>query len=167
MDSINSSESPFLEITTYTENGELLQTNFKITDNRVFKLTFDRDNNEVVLKQENLGRSGDNKISLLEPINIVLENIQEIKVKNEFLDNNNGIKTSGNVNFFDQTSVEFSSQLQIKDSVDRDTDYDESRKVVLNELDDDSLKYMYNIIIQKLKEIYEEKKAFVSESTGG
>ena len=167
LDSINSSESPFLEITTYTENGELLQTNFKITDNRVFKLTFDRDNNEVVLKQENLGRSGDNKISLLEPINIVLENIQEIKVKNEFLDNNNGIKTSGNVNFFDQTSVEFSSQLQIKDSVDRDTDYDESRKVVLNELDDDSLKYMYNIIIQKLKEIYEEKKAFVSESTGG
>ena len=166
LDSINSTESPFLEITAYTENGELLQTNFKIADSRIFELTFDKGNNEIVLKQENIGRGENNsKIYLSEPINTIVENLQEIYIKNEFLNDSDGIKTSCNMKFFDKTNVEFSSKLQIKDSVEKDTDYDESRKVVLNELDHDDLKFMYNAIVQKLKMIYEEKKAVVSGST--
>ena len=165
LDSSNSSESPFLEITAYTENGELLQTNFRIAENRVFELTFDKDNNEIVLKQENMSRNENNKISLPEPIGVIFENIQEISVKNQFLDDNNGVTTLCNISFFDKTNVEFSSKLQLKDSVENDTDYDESKKVVLNELDDDGLKYMYNAIEKKLKAIYEEKKALVGGTT--
>ncbi|MBR2744289.1 MAG: hypothetical protein IKE01_03215 [Clostridia bacterium] len=159
----NTTDKPYMDIIVYTENGELIQTNIKIQDSRLIKIIYDRNDNSVSIKQErlndkNIDLIGNNEF--IRKLTGIFEKVKDFKVKNEFSDKNT-LSTKCSVALYGNKNIEYNSRTKIMDNVEKDTDFENSTKVILNELENDKLKYLYNAIVKTIPEIYNQKKQII------
>ena len=167
IDSIETTDEKLLEITAYVENKELIQTNIKIKDDRIIKIRCDKQNNKINIKQEFMNKnpfSGMFIISISQYLNEIVNNIQEINIINETSNEEKSINTSFYLLFLDHSKIEYNSKTKILDSLEKNQDFDNSNKIVLNELNAEKLNKLYNAIIKGVKDIYNEKKNIIVNS---
>lgn len=163
IDSAKSTDEEFMEIIVYTENNELLQTAFKIRNERIIKITYSKKNNKINIKQEVISENSkeNTDFCILEDVCKFINNIEEANISNECSDNQTFIKTKFNVSLFSNQKIELISTTQIVDSVEKDSDFEDSIKIVLNELDSNKLKGLCSVLKTELSKIYNEKKATI------
>ena len=159
IDTIETTDDQFIEITVYVENGNMIQTNIKIKDNNAIKIINDRDNNKISIVQENPNK--DFKESSNELIKY-LANMQDITLSNSVSDNNDEVITKFNAKFYNNLVIEYISRFAMNDSVEKNTDFEDSKKIVLNELESVNLTKLYGLIKERIPAIYEEKKSMLS-----
>lgn len=167
IDSIETTDEKLLEITAYVENKELIQTNIKIKDDRIIKIRCDKQNNKINIKQELVNKnpfSGMFIISISQYLNEIINNIQEINIINEVSNEEKSINTSFYLLFLNHSKIEYNSKTKILDSLEKNQDFDNSNKIILNELDAEKLNKLYNAIIKRVEVIYNEKKNIIVNS---
>lgn len=153
LDSINTTDENFIEITVYVENKNVVQTNIEIKGSSIIKVIFDKDNKMVKIKQEEVNNALVNSNS---KVIQYLANMQEINISTEVSNDKNSVITKLDAKFFNDLMVEYNSRMAIVDSVE-DSDFVESSKIVLNEFETDKLKKLYNLLKESFSTIYKEK----------
>ncbi|MBQ3408223.1 MAG: hypothetical protein IJH12_03345 [Clostridia bacterium] len=161
IDSIETSDDVFLEITTYVENSETVQTNIKVKDGNVIKIIFKKDENKMCIIQEN-----PNKILEKSENGIIkyLANIQEITLSNEISGDKKISTIKLDAKFYNNLVVEYNSRIAILDSAEKNTEFEDTPKMILNELELDNLKQKYKLIIYGLTQIYNNKKNMLNNN---
>ena len=76
-------------------------------------------------------------------------------------DENAEDKFKGLRNFYDNLWIDYNSRFAIVDSVDVNTDFESAPKIVLNDLENDNLKKLYNMIMVRIPKIIEDKKVIM------
>lgn len=90
------------------------------------------------------------------------KNLQELNIKNEYIGYENVVKTKCYIALSNQKNIEYNSKTQIYEQINKNTDFEDSTKIILNDLENDKLTVLYNAIKNKLLEIYNEKKAIIT-----
>ena len=149
INSIETTNEKFIEITVYAENPQLLQTDLKI-------------------KQELLNQKQDNNkfiLSISDALNKICEQVQEINIQNEVLNDKDAVSTKVDIICKDNLSITYNSTTEITDDVQMSNDYDNSLKIILNDLNENQLNNLYKAVVRTLKSIYNNKKAELNTLT--
>lgn len=159
LETYEASDEKYLEVIAYVDKGELLQTNIKVKNGSVVKLQFDRDNNKFFIIQENpnkeLEKSTDNEFVKH------LANVHEVCIESDVSKENKSVITTMKASFYDNLWIDYNSRFAIVDSVDVNTDFERAPKIVLNDLENDNLKKLYNMIMVRIPKIIEDKKVIM------
>lgn len=161
IDSIETTDEKFLEVTVYVENKQTIQTNIKIKDGSIIKIVFKRDENKLYIiqdsKNEYLAKSSN-------PIVSYIGNIKEITLANNISDDKNSSTIEFKARFFNDLDIEYNSKITIGNSGKASIEFENTPRVVLNELETEELKSTYNTIVYGLGKIYENKKAMINSN---
>lgn len=167
--SIDTTDDEFIEITIYVENSKLIQTNIKIGQDKLIKVVYDKDNNTIDIKQELLNDNTiDNKfiLSISDALNKICNMVQEVKIVNEISEDNTMLSTKVDIYCKDDIDINYKSVTQISDTVEVNSDYENSNKIILNELTEKQLKNLYKAIIESVPSIYQNIKSnLINENT--
>ncbi len=162
IDSIETTDEKFLEATVYVENKQVIQTNIKIKDGSVVKIIFKRDENKLYIiqdsKNEYLAKSSN-------PILSYIGNIKEITLSNNISDDKNSSTIEFKAEFFNDFNIEYNSKITIGNSGSASIEFENTPRIVLNELETENLKSTYNTIIYGLGKIYENKKILLNSNS--
>jgi len=159
VDKFQATDAKYLEITVYMENAQTIQTNIKVKNGNVFKFIIKRDENKLCIVQENPNKD------LEQSENVFLKylgNMQEITLSNEMGEDKNSVIIKFNAKFYNNLSVEYNSRIAIVESVEKNTDFDDSTKLVLNEIEPNNLKKLCNMIKERIPKIIADKKAMMT-----
>ncbi|MBO5349955.1 MAG: hypothetical protein J6A89_09110 [Clostridia bacterium] len=166
---IETTDDEFIEVTVYVENYELLQTNIKIKQEKIIKILFDKENNKINIKQDLLNQGENNNkfiLSISDALNKISEQVEEINIQNEVSEDKTSVTTKMEIICKDKLNIIYSSNTKITDDIEINADYDNSLKIVLNDLSETELKNLYKAIVENAPKIYEEKKVLIlNEST--
>lgn len=157
---LETTDDEFIQITIYEEKSELIQVNFEIDGERLIKIVYDQENNKITVKQELLSDNLDNKFieAISDSIIKIINKIEEIDIENVVSDSNNTMSTNIDVICNNDITINFSSLTQITNDVQISDDYENSTKIILNDLNEKQLKNLYNAIIKTVSGIYQDKK---------
>lgn len=159
VDTIETTDNKFIELTAYVEDGNLIQTNIKIKEGSVIKIINKKENNEVYIVQENQDKA------FMESSNEIIKylaNIQTITLSNNLSDSKDEIETKFNAKFYNNLVIEYTSRFAFKDFSEKNTDFEDSKKIVLNELESTNLKKLWEILKDRVPKIYEQKKLMLN-----
>lgn len=156
VDSVESDDSQFVEITVYAENSKLLQTDFKFNDKNLIKIHYDKENNSLNIKQELLNKSNKFILSISDVVNRAISQIEEITIKTDVSEEHSEIITNVHITCAEDLDITYSSSTKITDDIQVSTNYEDSLKVVLNDLTEAQLKYLYGILSENVKEVYDK-----------
>lgn len=162
INSLDTSDDELLEIIVYAEKNELVQTSIKIKQEKLIKIVNDKENNKINIKQEILKENLKDKfkLSISDVLNKILSQIEEIEISNE-TKNENNIITNIDVLCKNNITLTYNSNLQVTENIEESNDYDNSKKLVLNDLSKEQLKNLYNILSKNILSIYQDKKAII------
>ena len=162
IDSIETTDEKLLEATVYVENKQTIQANIKIKDGSVIKIIFKRDENKLYIiqdsKNEYLAKSSN-------PILSHIGNIKEITLSNNISDDKNSSTIEFKAQFFNNFNIEYNSKITIGESGSASIEFENTPRVVLNELESENLKSTYKTIVYGLGKIYENKKAMLNNNS--
>ena len=160
VDNVYTTSDEFIEISVYVEKGNLLQTNLKIYEDKLIKITCDKENNGINIKQELLKNDIDSKfiVSISDALNKAVKMVQEVNITNKISDDKNSIETNIIVECKNNINLGYISTTKITDDVEQNVDYDNSAKIILNDLNERQFKNLYNAVKELLPKIYNEKK---------
>ena len=160
VDNVYTTSDEFIEISVYVEKGNLLQTNLKIYEDKLIKITCDKENNSINIKQELLKNDIDSKfiVSISDALNKAVKMVQEVNITNKISDDKNSIETNIIVECKNNINLGYISTTKITDDVEQNVDYDNSAKIILNDLNERQFKNLYNAVKELLPKIYNEKK---------
>lgn len=167
IDSLETTDDELLEITVYAEKSKLIQTDIKVKDERIIKIVYDKENNKIDLKQELLNDNITNKfvLSISDVLNKIVSNVDEMIIDNHVSEDKNTMTTKVNVICKNNITISYNSTTEITNDILTSNDYEESKKIILNDLTKEQLKRLYNAVINNIKGIYQDKKAFISNNT--
>lgn len=160
--SMETTDDELIEIIVYEENSRLIQTNVKFGKDRLIKIVNDKENNKINIKQELLTDNFNSKfvLSISDLLNKICSQIEEINISNE-INEKNIISTKIEILCKNDVNINYSSVTQITDEIDKSNDYEKSNKIVLNDLNENQLKNLYNAITNTALSIYQDKKAIL------
>ena len=166
IDSLETTDDELLEITVYAEKSELIQTDIKVKDERIIKIVYDKENNKINLKQELLNDNITNKfvLSISDVLNKIVSNVDEMIIDNHVSEDKNTMTTKVNVICKKNITISYISTTEITDNISTSNDYEQSKKIILNDLTKEQLQKLYNAIINNIKGIYQDKKALISNN---
>ena len=166
IDSLETTDDELLEITVYAEKSELIQTDIKVKDERIIKIVYDKENNKINLKQELLNDNITNKfvLSISDVLNKIVSNVDEMIIDNHVSEDKNTMTTKVNVICKNNITISYISTTEITDNISTSNDYEQSKKIILNDLTKEQLQKLYNAIINNIKGIYQDKKALISNN---
>ena len=166
IDSLETTDDELLEITVYAEKSELIQTDIKVKDERIIKIVYDKENNKIDLKQELLNDNITNKfvLSISDVLNKIVSNVDEMIIDNHVSEDKNTMTTKVNVICKNNITISYISTTEITDNISTSNDYEQSKKIILNDLTKEQLQKLYNAIINNIKGIYQDKKALISNN---
>lgn len=162
LDSLETNNDNFIEITVYVEDGNVIQTNINIKDSSNIKFIYDADNRKITIKQEEVNevlKNLDNKIARY------LSNLQEVNISTQVSEDKNAVITKFDAKFYNDLMIEYNSRTAIVDSIEENTDFINSIKVVLNELEVDKLKKLYGLLKNNALTIYNEKLEIIKNNS--
>lgn len=168
INSIETTDDEFIEVTVYVENSELLQTDLKIKQEKLIKILYDKENNKINIKQDLLKQDQNNNkfiLSISDALNKICEQVQEINIQNEVSDDKNSVLTKIEIICKDNLTITYNSTTEITDNIQMSNDYDNSLKIILNDLSELQLNNLYKAILKTLQSIYEDKKAELMAKT--
>lgn len=167
IDSLETTDDELLEITVYAEKSKLIQTDIKVKDERIIKIVYDKENNKIDLKQELLNDNITNKfvLSISDVLNKIVSNVDEMIIDNHVSEDKNTMTTKVNVICKNNITISYNSTTEITNDILTSNDYEESKKIILNDLTKEQLQRLYNAVINNIKGIYQDKKAFISNNT--
>lgn len=162
LDNIETTDEKFIEATVYVENKETIQTNVKIKDGSVIKIIYKKGQKRLYIIQDNpnteLAKSSN-------PIISYIGNIKEIVISNDIGNDKNSSLIGLTAKFYNGVELEYSSNISIGNSGEASVDFENTPKIVLNELETDKLKATYNMIVYGLGKIYESKKSLLNSNS--
>ncbi len=145
-----------LEITVYIENNELLQTDIKIKDKKVIKIVYDKENNNLNIKQQLVKPDGHRlNISISNYLNTILNKIEEISITKKISDDSKEQKTDIEIMCNNGIDIKFYTCTKILNEQIMHLEYEDDSKVILNDLSEDELKKLYEDNKIKLIQLYE------------
>lgn len=158
IDSIETTDEVFMEMTVYVENGRTILTSIKIKDGSIIKIVFKKDESKLYITQDS-----PNKALATSENSIVrcIANIKEVTLSNELGDDNNSSTIKLYAELFNNYIVDYSSKIKIGSSGESMRNFDETPSIILNELEDKKLKETFININYGLRKIYENKKAII------
>lgn len=165
---IETTDDDFIEITVYVENSSLLQTNIKIKDEKLIKIVYDKESNKINIKQELLNKNQNNNkfiLTISDALNKVCEQVQEINISNEVSEDKKMISTKMEIFCQEDINILYESTTKIVDSVEENNDYDNSLKIILNDLTEKQLKNLYKAVLKTIPSIYNDKQVIISGGT--
>ena len=168
IEKLETSDDQFLQITAFVENNKLIQTNIKIKDEKIIKIVFDIEKNKINIKQELLEEGKHtNKfaITISAILNNILNQVQEINITNTVSEDKKQLNTNFEIICDKDIIIVYESTTQIEESVQENSDYENSTKIVLNDLSETQLKNLYEAIKKLLPKIYENKKAILTKNS--
>lgn len=167
IDSLETTDDELLEITVYAEKSKLIQTDIKVKDERIIKIVYDKENNKIDLKQELLNDNITNKfvLSISDVLNKIVSNVDEMIIDNHVSEDKKTMTTKVNVICKNNITISYNSTTEITNDILTSNDYEESKKIILNDLTKEQLQRLYNAVINNIKGIYQDKKAFISNNT--
>lgn len=163
LDSVEANDDPYMDVIVYTENGQLLQTNIKIKNDRVIKIIYNKEQNQLYIQQENINKSASDD-SVYKFGLEYLKNVEQVKLSNEISEDKNKVSSRAYIELFDKTIIEYNTRTEICDSIEKNTDFEDSTRIVLNELTTENLKKLYSAIKEEIPQIYQKKKAIIDEN---
>lgn len=165
IEKLETSDEEFLEITVFVKDNKLIQTNIKIKDEKIIKIIFDTEKSKISIKQELLDEGKNTTrfaITISAILNNILNQVQEINIINTVSDDKKKMDTNFEIICNDEVTIIYNSTTQISETVQENADYENSTKIVLNDLSETQLKNLYEAIKKLLPKIYEEKKALLT-----
>ena len=72
--------------------------------------------------------------------------------------------TKVNVICKNNITISYISTTEITDNISTSNDYEQSKKIILNDLTKEQLQKLYNAIINNIKGIYQDKKELISNN---
>ncbi len=162
IDTIETNDKNFIEIIVYVEEGKVLQTNIKLEDDSTIKVIIDRANRKVKIEQNKANKK------LLKSANKLAQyiaNIQEINASTEVSEDKNSVIVKFDAKFYNNLSIECNSRSAIVESVEENTDFVDSKKLVLNELESDKLKGICNVLKTNIPTLYKKKVEMLKNNT--
>ena len=138
IDSLETTDDELLEITVYAEKSELIQTDIKVKDERIIKI--------------------------VDVLNKIVSNVDEMIIDNHVSEDKNTMTTKVNVICKKNITISYISTTEITDNISTSNDYEQSKKIILNDLTKEQLQKLYNAIINNIKGIYQDKKALISNN---
>lgn len=165
IENMETTDDEFLQITIFVKENKVIQTNIKIKNEKIIKIVYDAENSKINIKQELINESKNSTrfaITISAILDKMLDEIQEINIINNVSDDKNTLTTNVEILCDDKVTIRYNSTTQICETVEDNSDYNDSTKIVLNDLSETQLKNLYDAIKQLLPKIYEEKKALIT-----
>ena len=158
--SYNNKLDILFSIQRYRGNFFDLKTPFKYSG------IYDKENNKINLKQELLNDNITNKfvLSISDVLNKIVSNVDEMIIDNHVSEDKNTMTTKVNVICKNNITISYISTTEITDNISTSNDYEQSKKIILNDLTKEQLQKLYNAIINNIKGIYQDKKALISNN---
>ena len=102
----------------------------------------------------------DNKflLTISDVLNKIFDQVQEVNISNKVSEDKNSMYTRTDIYCKNDIIITYTSVTQIQKNLEVNTDYENSNKIILNDLTEQQLKSLYNQIIELLPSIYNEKK---------
>ena len=157
INSVKATDDEFVEVTVYVENSKLLQTDIKYRDENLIKIVYDKENNTLNIKQDLLHQSNKFILSISDALDYTIGQIREINIKTDVSEDNSEITTNVYVTCDNKLDITYTSTTKITDNINMSNDYEDSLKIILNNLNEAQLKNLYSAITENTKQLVEEK----------
>lgn len=154
IDSMECSDEKLVEITIFVENKNVIQTNIKVKDGSAIKIVPQDNGRKLCVMQESKNDYLDkskNKIFKY------IGNIERITISNETAQDGNSSLIKLDARFYNKLNIEYNSRIVVGTSGKRAVEFEETPRIVLNEMESEKLKQTYEKIVYGLKIIYQNK----------
>lgn len=157
INSVESTDDEFIEVTVYVENFELLQTNIKFKNENLIKITYDKENNNLKIKQELLNKKTKFVLSISDALDKAISQIQEVDINTDVSEDKTEVTTNVDIICDNNLDISYNSTTKITNDIEMSSDYDESLKIIINDLNELQLKNLYKAILVTIPGIYQDK----------
>lgn len=157
INSVESTDDEFIEVTVYVENFELLQTNIKFKNENLIKITYDKENNNLKIKQELLNQKTKFVFSISDALDKAISQIQEVDIKTDVSEDKTEVITNVDIICDNNLDISYNSTTKITNDIEMSSDYDESLKIIINDLTELQLTNLYKAILVTIPGIYQDK----------
>lgn len=157
INSVDTNNDKYLDIIVYADGDNIVQTNIKL-DDRVIKIIYDNNNNKLNIIQEMQNTEPQNKFKINDKFFNMINLIERIEITNKVSDDKNGVETNINLLCKNENLYTYKSVTNITNEVTENTDYENSKKTIVDDMDESQLPSYYENIKNKIKEIYNQKK---------
>lgn len=163
IEAAEATDEEFMQITVFVEENKLIQTNIKIKDEKIIKIVYNEEGNKINIKQELISKNSTKFVlTISELFNKALNEVEEINITNEVSEDKNSMTTNFEILCDGKTKITYKSTTQICENVEDNADYENSTKIVLNDLSETQLKNLYSAVKNLLPKIYKSKKALIT-----
>lgn len=165
INSVESTDDEFIEVTVYVENFELLQTNIKFKNENLIKITYDKENNNLKIKQELLNQKNKFVLSISDALDKAISQIQEVDIKTDVSEDKTEVITNVDIICDNNLDISYNSTTKITNDIEMSSDYDESLKIIINDLTELQLTNLYKAILVTIPGIYQDKIVAMNNGT--
>lgn len=165
INSVESTDDEFIEVTVYVENFELLQTNIKFKNENLIKITYDKENNNLKIKQELLNQKTKFVLSISDALDKAISQIQEVDIKTDVSEDKTEVITNVDIICDNNLDISYNSTTKITNDIEMSSDYDESLKIIINDLTELQLTNLYKAILVTIPGIYQDKIVAMNNGT--
>lgn len=165
-DNINSTETTddeFIQITVYIQGQDLVQTDVKFRDENLIKIIYNKNKKTLSIKQELLNKSNKFILSISDVLDYAVSKVKEVNISTEVQDNK--VITRANIACEQNLNISYEAETEITDNVKIDNEFETAQNVVLNDLSEDQLKYLTQLLVKQVEEIYNYKTNKAVENT--
>ena len=167
IDSIKTTDDEFIQITVYIKGQDLIQTNVKFMDENLIKIIYNKEENSLNIQQELLNRSNKFILSISDALDYALSKVKSVTIKTQVTDEKNKVVTNVDVKCENNLNISYEAETEItKKIIDKD-DYESSKKVILNDLSQEKLEYLFKALVENGKAIYSEKVNKITTNNSG
>lgn len=164
IDSIETTDDEYLNVTVYVNEKKLKMIDIEYSDGNKISIDYSKENNRLRIKQSNEaeGQESNSKHymflnTISNKVKNIVESISEATININNSDEQSEIVSNVNVILKDEKIINYKSSIKITNDVAINEDYDSSKKIVLNNLNQQQLKQIYTLIVDNVQEIYKEK----------
>lgn len=157
IDSIKTTDEEFIQITVYINGQDLIQTDVKFRDENLVKIIYNKKENSLSIQQDLLNRSNKFILSISDALDYALSKVKSVTVKTQVTDDKNKVITNVDIQCENNLNISYEAETEITDKIIDKDDYESSKKVILNDLSQEKLEYLFKALVETAKSIYSEK----------
>lgn len=173
----STSDDEYMRIIVYVNNNKLIQTNIEFANGEKVIVNYSKDNNNFKIYKKHdeqtvdevldVAQSKENQYKFINAISNnlynIIDNIDEISVSVNVSEEYSEIISNLDILSRDNKQINYKSSTKITNDIEINDDFDNSKKIILNDLNQPKLKQIYQLLTNNIGEIYKEKIKSIKE----
>lgn len=174
---VSTSDDEYMRIIVYVNNNKLIQTNIEFANGEKVIVNYSKDNNNFKIYKKHdeqtvdevldVAQSKENQYKFINAISNnlynIIDNIDEISVSVNVSEEYSEIISNLDILSRDNKQINYKSSTKITNDIEINDDFDNSKKIILNDLNQPKLKQIYQLLTNNIGEIYKEKIKSIKE----